>query len=212
MESLALMVAIILFTSILGGPVAILLTYLPNKPKHLRIFRTIAVVVLSLIGIIFGIQLALSSGVPSVPRLIGFISVITSVAALLFEFKILKHKFQFGVIGSDLKTAQSDKIYAVIFKSKRQDANSDLYYQNNDLLQEKIKTLPGYIKHFGIRHPESREGVTVAYFESLEAINQWRKDAEHMDAKKLGKSHFYENYSLEITEVIDSYGWDGESR
>ena len=68
---------------------------------------------------------------------------------------------------------------------------------------------PGYISHFGIRHPETRAGVTVAYFDSLDAIDNWRNDAEHMDAKKLAKSDFYENYSVEITEVIDQYGWDG---
>ena len=65
--------------------------------------------------------------------------------------------------------------------------------------------------HSGIRHPETRQGVTIAYFDSLESIDNWRKDAEHMDAKKLAKSHFYENYSVEITEVIDSYGWSSDN-
>ena len=69
--------------------------------------------------------------------------------------------------------------------------------------------LPGYIKHSGLRHPETREGVTIAYFNSLDAIDNWRKDGEHMDAKKLAKSEFYENYSVEVTEVLDAYGWDG---
>ena len=45
-----------------------------------------------------------------------------------------------------------------------------------------------------------------------EGIDNWRKDSDHMDAKKLAKSDFYENYSVEITEVIDSYGWDGDSQ
>jgi NAD/NADP transhydrogenase beta subunit len=98
MESLALVVVIVLFTSVVGGPVAILLTFLPNKPTILRVFRTIAVLLLSLVGILFGVQLALSSGVPAFPRLIGFISVITSVTALLFEFKILKHKYKMEMI------------------------------------------------------------------------------------------------------------------
>jgi len=104
MESLALIVAIMLFTSLLGGPVAILLTYLPNKPTYLRVSRTIAVIVLSLVGILFGVQLAFSSGVPAFPRLIGFTSVITSVTALLFEFKILKHKYQIEMVptGKDI--------------------------------------------------------------------------------------------------------------
>ncbi len=206
MESLALVVVIVLFTSFVGGPVAILLTFLPDKPTYIRAFRTIVVLMLSLVGILFGYQLALSADVPAFPRLIGFSSVLTSIAALLFEFRILKHKYVTTMAAKD-----ESKTYAVIFKSKRQDANSELYYQHNDSLDEKIKSLPGYIKHSGMRHPETREGVTVAYFNSLEAIDQWRKDAKHMDAKKLAKSHFYENYSVEITEVIDSYGWDGES-
>ena len=104
MESLALLVVIVLFTSVVGGPVAILLTYLPNKPTYLRVSRTIAVIVLSLVGILFGVQLAFSSGVPAFPRLIGFTSVITSVTALLFEFKILKHKYQSEMVptGKDI--------------------------------------------------------------------------------------------------------------
>ena len=203
MESLALVAAIVLFSALLGGPVAYLLTFLPSKPRKLRIARTIAVVLLSLIGLLFGFQLVIASGVPLIPRLIGFIGVSSSILALLYEFKVLKHK-------SNSESATNKKIYAVIFKSKRQDANGDLYYEHNDKLDEKIRSLAGYIKHSGMRHPETREGVTIAYFDSLDAINEWRKDAEHMDAKKLAKSHFYENYSVEITEVIDSYGWDGK--
>jgi heme-degrading monooxygenase HmoA len=203
LESLALFAAIILFTSLVGGPVAILLTFLPDKPKSVRVFRTIAVVLLALMGIFFGSQLALVSSIPPFPRLIGIFGLVTSIAALLYEFKVLKHK----QIGESEKS--DSKIYAVIFKSKRQDANSELYYQHNDLLDEKIKSLPGYIKHSGLRHPETREGVTIAYFNSLDAIDNWRKDGEHMDAKKLAKSEFYENYSVEVTEVLDAYGWDG---
>jgi heme-degrading monooxygenase HmoA len=235
-ESLALLAVVVLFTSLIGGPVAFLLTYIPDQPKKIRIFRTIAVAVLSLLGLLFGFQLVIASGVPFAPKLIGIIGVTSSIIALLYEFKVLTHKnskFVSGASNSELDNSNSisgneisiksdgtfsasasaeNKLYAVIFKSKRQDANSELYYQHNDPLDEKIKTIPGYVKHSGIRHPETREGVTVAYFDSLDAINKWRKDSEHMDAKKLAKSHFYENYSVEITEVIDSYGWDEESR
>ena len=100
--------------------------------------------------------------------------------------------------------------YAVIFTSKRTDTNSDLYYQHNDSLAEKIKSLPGYIKHHGIRHPETREGVTIVYFESLEAIKAWRDDLDHQNAKALAKTHFYESYSLEVVKVERSYGWERE--
>ena len=88
--------------------------------------------------------------------------------------------------------------YAVIFSSKRTAANSELYYQHNDFLTEKIKSVPGYIKHHGIRHPQAREGVTIVYFETLEAIKVWREDLDHQNAKALAKTHFYERYSIEI--------------
>jgi len=215
MESLAALVAVILFSSLIGGPTALLLTWLPDQPRAVRILRKIFVIVLSLLGIIFGAQLSIGSSIPLIARLIGFVGFTTSVAALLFEFKIIKRNSKFNVEADSNNSKLQDQLskvekkYAVIFKSKRQDANHELYYQHDEKLEEKIKSLPGYISHFGIRHPETREGVTVAYFDSLEAIDNWRKDAEHKDAKKLAKSDFYENYSVEITEVIDQYGWDG---
>ena len=208
MESLAALVAVILFSSLIGGPTALLLTWLPDQPRAVRILRKIFVVVLSLLGIIFGGQLSIGSSIPLMARLIGFVGLTTSVAAVLFEFKIIKRKSK-SSISSIIDSSGTNKKYAVIFRSKRQDANHELYYQHDGKLEEKIKSLPGYINHFGIRHPETRAGVTVAYFDSLDAIDSWRKNAEHMDAKKLAKSDFYENYSVEITEVIDQYGWDG---
>ena len=99
--------------------------------------------------------------------------------------------------------------YAVIFASKRTNAHSELYYQHNDALEEKIKSLPGYIKHVGIRHPETREGLTIAYFETLDAIQAWREDLDHQNAKALAKTHFYENYSVEIVKIERGYSWDG---
>ena len=212
MESLAALVAVILFSSLIGGPTALLLTWLPDQPRAVRILRKIFVVVLSLLGIIFGGQLSIGSSIPLMARLIGFVGFTTSVAAVLFEFKIIKRKSVLSAQASinNLKmqdqSTLSEKKYAVIFRSKRQDANHELYYQHDEKLEEKIKSLPGYISHFGIRHPETRAGVTVAYFDSLDAIDSWRKNAEHMDAKKLAKSDFYENYSVEITEVIDQIG------
>ena len=216
MESLALLAIVVLFTALIGGPVAYLLTFLPDSPKKLRIARTAAVSILSLVGLLFGFQLVIAGSIPLAPKIIGIIGVASSATALLYEFKVLKHKNKVEFTNNDSvqnSTSESNsdkKLYAVIFKSKRQDANGDLYYEHNDKLDEKIRSLAGYVKHSGMRHPETREGMTVAYFDSLEAIDKWRKDAEHMDAKKLAKSHFYENYSVEITEVIDSYGWDGK--
>ena len=150
MESLAALVAVILFSSLIGGPTALLLTWLPDQPRAVRILRKIFVIVLSLLGIIFGGQLSIGSSIPLMARLIGFVGLTTSVAAVLFEFKIIKRKSK-SSISSIIDSSGTNKKYAVIFRSKRQDANHELYYQHDGKLEEKIKSLPGYINHFGIR-------------------------------------------------------------
>ena len=208
MESLALVVMVILFTSMVGGPTALVLTYVPSKPRWVRIMRTLLVLVLSSVSLLFGIQLVIGDAIPLFPRLIGLSAVVTSVLALFYEFNILKRKDKKA--GNQLSGSNNGtRTYAVIFTSKRQDANSDLYYQHNDSLVEHIKTIPGYIRHHSVRHPESREGITIAYFDSLDAIDQWRNDDQHIEAKSMAQSHFYEDYNLEITEVLDQYGWSG---
>lgn len=99
--------------------------------------------------------------------------------------------------------------YAVIFTSKRTDENEELYYQHNLLLEEKIISIPGYIKHFGSRNKDTRQGVTVVYFETLEAIALWRADLDHLKAKSLAKTHFYEWYSIEVVQIEREYKWQG---
>jgi len=209
MESLALVVTVILLTALVGGPTALLLTYVPDNPKPVRILRTIFVLILTLVSLLFGIQLVVGSAIPAFPRLIGMSAVVTSVLAVLYEFKILKRKPQSPKLNQVSNENDLAKKYAVIFSSKSQNANSELYYQHNDELVEHIKTITGYISHQSVRHPETLQGITIAYFESLEAIDQWRRDSQHIEAKNLAKSHFYENYNLEITKIIDSYGWSG---
>lgn len=119
MESLALLAIVVLFTALIGGPVAFLLTYLPDQPKRLRVSRTIAVVILSLIGLLFGFQLVMANSVPLVPRMIGIIGVTSSITSLLFEFRILKHKQKAtfhptgkDIFGRDLKVNVENKDFA----------------------------------------------------------------------------------------------------
>ena len=92
MESLALVAMVVLLTAFIGGPTALMLTFLPDQPKPLRIARTFFVIVLSLVGILFGYQLVIGSSIPLFPRLIGATGLATSILALLYEFKILKRK------------------------------------------------------------------------------------------------------------------------
>ena len=90
MESLALLVAIILAISYFAGPLALLATKLPSKKPIWIIGRRILVLVLSLAGIEFSLQLMFAK-IPLVPKLFSLIGFGFAVAALRVEWRRFKH-------------------------------------------------------------------------------------------------------------------------
>ncbi|HEB26595.1 MAG TPA: antibiotic biosynthesis monooxygenase [Porticoccus sp.] len=47
--------------------------------------------------------------------------------------------------------------------------------------------------------------LTVSYWESLEAIKEWRSKAEHLSAKQLGKDRWFSKYKTHIAKVERAY-------
>jgi len=50
--------------------------------------------------------------------------------------------------------------------------------------------------------PEERKH---GLFESLEQIKLWKENSEHLVAQELGKEKWYEDYTVEIVEIISQY-------
>lgn len=98
-------------------------------------------------------------------------------------------------------------MYAVIFHSIRTEHSEELYQFHSARMQELVRQVPGFISLVSHRDPETRSGVTVAYFETLESVKVWRENPEHMTAQELGKSHFYSWYELKVLKVKRSYNW-----
>ena len=74
-------------------------------------------------------------------------------------------------------------------------------------MEASVQQVNGYLSHVGFRDPRTRQGVTISYFESEEAITRWREMAEHLTAQQLGREHFYEDYHIEVAHIERSYGW-----
>ena len=51
-------------------------------------------------------------------------------------------------------------------------------------------------------------GITVSYWESLEAIANWKQNLDHLDAQFLGRQKWYENYTVRIAKVEKEYGFE----
>ena len=48
-------------------------------------------------------------------------------------------------------------------------------------------------------------GITVLNWTSVNAIANWKNNAEHLDAQKIGKRLWYEQYELRVAKVERSY-------
>jgi heme-degrading monooxygenase HmoA len=98
--------------------------------------------------------------------------------------------------------------FVVIFRSTRKLDDGQLYSQWSEKMENLVKTIDGYKHHFDFRDAISRDGVTVAYFTSLEAISQWKNLGEHKVAQQMGRDSFYEEYSVQVCEVLRDYGFE----
>jgi heme-degrading monooxygenase HmoA len=100
-------------------------------------------------------------------------------------------------------------VFVVIFRSLRTDDNEALYAEWSQRMNKAVTGIDGYISHVGYRDRETREGVTIAYFETEEAIRMWREFPDHLEAQELGRDSFYESYSVEVAEVVRAYRYPG---
>ncbi len=94
--------------------------------------------------------------------------------------------------------------YAVIFTSKRTELDDN--YAEIALKTEVLaKQQPGFL---GVESARNEIGITVSYWESLEAIANWKQNLDHLDAQFLGRQKWYENYTVRIAKVEKEYGFE----
>lgn len=98
-------------------------------------------------------------------------------------------------------------MFVVIFRSHRSNQDDDRYDEWSQRLSASVTEVDGYVSHISSRDPSTRAGVTIAYFQTEEAIRQWREFPDHLTAQQLGRDSFYLDYSIEVAEIIRTYSW-----
>ena len=91
--------------------------------------------------------------------------------------------------------------YAVIFTSTRTEVEAG-YAEMATKMVELAKAQPRFI---GMESARSEIGITVSYWESLEAIKNWKANMEHEEAQEKGKTTWYKNYKVRIAKVEREY-------
>ncbi len=97
-------------------------------------------------------------------------------------------------------------MFAVIFSSQQSADPDDLkgYGEVSNAMVELAKKQPGFL---GIESARGADGfgITVSYWESLEAIAAWKENEKHRATQERGKSHYYERYSVKVCSVERAY-------
>jgi heme-degrading monooxygenase HmoA len=90
--------------------------------------------------------------------------------------------------------------YAVIFTSQRTATGDEAYAAMAERMVELAAEQTGYLGVESARD-ERGQGITVSYWQTLEAIGNWGKQAEHRIAQRMGKSDWYEAFRLRTCRV-----------
>ena len=99
--------------------------------------------------------------------------------------------------------------YAVIFTSVRTNID-DGYGDTADRMVELAHQQPGFLGVESARNDRSDDplGITVSYWESLESIRNWKRQAEHQMAQERGRTDWYETYKTRICRVERDYEFE----
>lgn len=94
--------------------------------------------------------------------------------------------------------------YAVIFTSKRTQVNNG--YDETSLKMEKLaRQQPGFL---GMDSAKNEVGITVSYWDSLDAISNWKQNLDHQVAQNKGKEKWYSRYHVRICKVEREYSFE----
>ena len=97
--------------------------------------------------------------------------------------------------------------FAVIFTSVRNDNDEPGYQKMASNMENLARQQSGFLgfdscrESFGV-------GITVSYWQTLEAIHQWKANLAHIEAQNKGKEKWYDYYSVRICSVEKEYTFE----
>ncbi|PNQ74888.1 antibiotic biosynthesis monooxygenase [Hanstruepera neustonica] len=99
--------------------------------------------------------------------------------------------------------------YAVIFTSTQKETIEG-YTEMANKMETLAKTQDGFLGMDSARNDTSTAlnagvGITVSYWESLEAIKNWKQHTEHLVAQQKGRLDWYSWYNVKICKVEREY-------
>ncbi|MCM3568975.1 antibiotic biosynthesis monooxygenase [Neobacillus mesonae] len=88
--------------------------------------------------------------------------------------------------------------YAVLFTSQRTEVDKG-YVKMAEKMVELASQQEGFL---GLESAcENEKEITISYWESLNAIKEWKENSAHKIAQERGKSDWYNKFALRVCKV-----------
>ena len=104
-------------------------------------------------------------------------------------------------------TLPTPPYYAVVFSSRRRGGDDDGYAEAAVCMELLVREQPGFLGAESTRDGEGF-GITVAYFDSEDAIRAWRDQGEHARTRTEGRARWYDGFAVRVAKVERAYDWE----
>lgn len=100
---------------------------------------------------------------------------------------------------SETAKLPTSSCYAVIFTSVRTDGDNGYEKMANEMVKAGFNQ-PGFLGAESVRDTEG-VGITVSYWDSLEAVENWKNHPHHKEAQRLGRELWYKSFATRVCKV-----------
>jgi heme-degrading monooxygenase HmoA len=97
--------------------------------------------------------------------------------------------------------------YSVIFSNERSQLEDSKYHEFSNQMLTLVQHAEGFLGMESYRENSGR-GVTISYWETLEAIQKWKENTQHRLAQEYGKAVAYSQFTTRICEVLRAYSFN----
>jgi heme-degrading monooxygenase HmoA len=104
---------------------------------------------------------------------------------------------------STIASTPKPPYYAVIFTSLRTEGDNGY----GDMATKMVELAAQQSGFLGIESAREELVITVSYWSDLESIRNWKTNAEHLQAQRLGREQWYASFKVRISKVERDYGF-----
>lgn len=100
--------------------------------------------------------------------------------------------------------------YAVIFSSRHNGNDREAYAAAAETMLAMAVQQPGFLGVETLRGSDGF-GITVSYWDSEEAIADWKMQADHTRVRERGRRDWYDAFHIRVARVERAYAWQQEN-